>query len=91
MKQYSLFLALGCVAGCALSSQASVDINADITPAALSVYQTPASASSSNAEYTVPVVVVPESSHFGWAGASFLLVCGLATTLGSSYRKATWN
>ena len=89
MKQYSLFLALGCAAGCALSSQASVDINADITPAALSVYQTPASASSSDTEYTVPVVVVPESSDFGWAGTSLLMVCGLATTLWNSYRKVS--
>jgi hypothetical protein len=89
-KKFSLLLVVGCVAGCALSLQASVDMESDATPAPQSVDQTPYYASYLT-NGNVVARDIPEQRDYGWAAGSFLMVCGLARTLWNSYHKASWN
>ena len=89
-KNFSLLLVIGCVAGCALSLQASVDIEADTTLVPQSMDQTPYYANYLTNE-NVAARDIPEQSDYGWAAGSFLMVCGLARTLWNSYHKASWN
>ncbi|HWY31885.1 MAG TPA: hypothetical protein VNX46_14085 [Candidatus Acidoferrum sp.] len=89
-KKLSLLLVVGFVAGCALSLEASVDLEADATPAPPSMDQTPYYASYLTNENVV-AKDVPEDQDYGWAAGSFLMVCGLARTLWNSYHKASWN
>lgn len=51
-----------------------------ITSLPQSVYQNPTYGSYATTEFAVATVVVPEPSDYGWAGASLLMVCGLAGT-----------
>jgi hypothetical protein len=89
-KKLSLLLVVGCVAGCALSLQASVDIEVDTTPVLQSADQSPYYASYLTNENVV-ARNIPERADYGWAAGSFLMVCGLARTLWNSYHKASWN
>lgn len=78
----------GCVAGCALSLQASVELGADTTWVPQSLDQPPYYADDLTDENIVSKDV-PEHPDYGWAAGSFLMVCGLARTLWNSYHKVS--